>query len=88
MEKAIWFKGGQVAAEDSPKLEELDVLVEGGKISRVANNVEAPDGVEVVDCGGCVIVPAMFDVHVHAREPGARTRKPSKRAARRRSTAG
>jgi dihydroorotase len=70
LEKAIWFKGGQVAAEDSPKLEELDVLVEGGKISRVANNVEAPDGVEVVDCGGCVIVPAMFDVHVHAREPG------------------
>lgn len=59
-----------MAAEDSPELEELDVLVEGGKISRVANNVEAPDGVEVVDCGGCVIVPAMFDVHVHAREPG------------------
>lgn len=70
MEKTTWFKGGRVATEDSPELEALDVLVEGGRISRVAGNVEAPDGVEVVDCGGCVIVPAMFDVHVHAREPG------------------
>jgi len=59
-----------VASEDSPKLEKLDVLVEDGKISRVANDVKAPEGAEVVDCEGCVILPAMFDIHVHAREPG------------------
>ncbi len=59
-----------MATEDSPELEELDVLVEGGKISRVAREIEAPEGTEAVDCDGCVIVPAMFDVHVHAREPG------------------
>ena len=70
MSKAIWFKGGQVASEDSPKLEKLDVLVEGDKISRVGADVKAPEGSEVVDCDGCVIAPAMFDVHVHAREPG------------------
>jgi len=59
-----------VASEDSPKLEKLDVLVEGEKISRVAVDVEAPDDAEIVECEGCVIAPAMFDVHVHAREPG------------------
>jgi dihydroorotase len=29
-----------------------------------------PVGAEVIDCAGCVLVPGMFDVHVHAREPG------------------
>ncbi len=70
MSELIWFKGGRIAAEDSAKLEQLDVLVEGGKIIRVAEEVKAPEGAEVVDCEGCVIAPAMFDVHVHAREPG------------------
>jgi len=70
LSKAIWFKGGEVASEDSPKLERLDVLVEGKKISRVAVDVKAPKGAEVVECEGCVISPAMFDIHVHAREPG------------------
>ncbi len=67
----LLYKGGQIASEDSPKLEELDVLVdEKGVISQVGANLDAPAGTDVVDCPGCVLAPAMFDVHVHAREPG------------------
>lgn len=72
MKKAgvILFKGGQVAAEDALQLKKLDVLIEGDKISQVADDLPVPEGAEVVDCEGCVLAPAMFDMHVHAREPG------------------
>lgn len=64
------FKGGEIATEDSPKLTRADVLVEDGKIVQVAPGIVAGEGTEVVDCTGKVILPALFDVHVHAREPG------------------
>lgn len=64
------FRGGEIASEDSPFLQSADVLVEGDRISRVAARLEVPEGAEVIDCSGCVIMPAMFDLHVHAREPG------------------
>jgi dihydroorotase len=64
------FKGGEIAAETSAKLQSADLLVEDGKIKRVAVSIDAPAGCEVVDCKGKIILPALFDVHVHAREPG------------------
>ncbi|MEM9480835.1 MAG: dihydroorotase [Verrucomicrobiota bacterium] len=67
------FRSAQIASEDSPKLTEADILVgEDGKIAGVGNGLAAPDGAEVeeVDCAGEVILPGLFDVHVHLREPG------------------
>jgi dihydroorotase len=66
----LLFRGGEIASEDSPFLQSADVLVEDGRILRVGANLDAPQGAEIVDCAGCVLMPAMFDVHVHAREPG------------------
>ncbi|MEZ0386436.1 MAG: dihydroorotase [Verrucomicrobium sp.] len=64
------FKGGEIASEDSPKLTRADVLVEDGKIVQLASELTVGEGTEVIDCTGKVILPALFDVHVHAREPG------------------
>ena len=64
------FRGGQIASEDSPFLQSADVLVEGDTLARVGENLEIEGPVEEVDCSGCVLMPAMFDLHVHAREPG------------------
>lgn len=66
----LLFRGGEIASEDSPFLQSADVLVEDGRILRVGVNLDAPQDAEIVDCAGCVLMPAMFDVHVHAREPG------------------
>jgi dihydroorotase len=44
--------------------------VEGGKIVQIAPGLTPKTGTEVVDCTGKIILPALFDVHVHAREPG------------------
>lgn len=69
MSEALLLKGGEIAAEEGP-LRQGDVLLEGGVIKAVGVDLEVPENVRVVDCAGKVVMPAMFDSHVHFREPG------------------
>ena len=69
MSEILLFKGGEVASEDGP-LVKADVLVEDGIVKAMAEALPAQDGARVVDCEGQVIMPALFDAHVHFREPG------------------
>ncbi len=65
------YQNGSVARSDSRELLRADVLVdESGTITAVAPGLKADAHTEVIDCTGCVLVPGMFDLHVHAREPG------------------
>lgn len=64
------YQNASIASEDSPKLRRADVLVEGERITGVAERIEGAEGAEVIDCAGRILLPALFDVHVHAREPG------------------
>lgn len=72
MEKvARLFKNGSIASAESSELVRADVLVGAlGNVQLVQAGITAEAGIEVVDCTDCVLVPGMFDVHVHAREPG------------------
>ena len=65
------FKNGSIVSEDSPEPKRGDVLVdEKGIIQQVAETIEGADDTRTVDCSGCVLVPGMFDLNVHSREPG------------------
>ncbi len=65
------YQNGHITSADSSEVTAADVLVDGdGRIVSVGPALRAPEGAEVVDCGGCVLVPGMFDLHVHSREPG------------------
>ncbi len=64
------YRHAQIASEDSPKLQTADVLVEGEKIIGVAANITGVDKAEIIDCTGRILLPGLFDIHVHAREPG------------------
>jgi imidazolonepropionase-like amidohydrolase len=45
----------------------LRVLVEGNLIKAVAaGNPAAPDGAQVIDCGGRVLMPGLIDAHWHS----------------------
>ncbi|WP_350453719.1 dihydroorotase [Slackia heliotrinireducens] len=46
-----------------------DVLIEGGMIAKVAENIEA-EGAEVRDLTGKYLIPGLVDLHVHFRDPG------------------
>ncbi|MGH9458296.1 MAG: dihydroorotase [Thermoanaerobaculia bacterium] len=48
----------------------LDVLVEDGVVAKVARDIAAPKGVDVLDAAGAVVAPGLIDVHTHLREPG------------------
>lgn len=48
-----------------------DLLILDGAISQISGApLEAPDGVEVRDGSTWVVVPGLYDMHVHLREPG------------------
>lgn len=48
----------------------LDLLLVDGRVAGRGEGLEAPEGAEVLDCSGLVVVPGLIDVHVHLREPG------------------
>jgi dihydroorotase len=48
-----------------------DLLIVDGRIEKIGDGVEAPDGTDVRDASAWVASPGLFDMHVHLREPGA-----------------
>ena len=67
---AYILRKGQLAQEDRPDLWQTDILVEKGRLKAISPDLPAMDGVPEIDCSGRVILPGLFDVHVHLREPG------------------
>lgn len=47
-----------------------DILVQEGKIARIASNIEATVDMKVIDATGKYVIPGMIDDQVHFREPG------------------
>ena len=57
----VWYEGGFTTC---------DVLVEEGRLVKVADCIAPTEGVRVVEAGGKYLLPALVDMHVHLREPG------------------
>ncbi|KAF5075408.1 Dihydroorotase [anaerobic digester metagenome] len=47
-----------------------DLLLQSGKISRIASQIGPEAGWNVIDCNGMLVTPGFIDPHVHLREPG------------------
>ncbi|MDA0768322.1 MAG: dihydroorotase, partial [Verrucomicrobia bacterium] len=65
----IFFQGGQVASEDGAPVV-ADVWVQDGVVKAVGAELKVPEGARVIAAAGKIVSPAMFDAHVHFREPG------------------
>lgn len=65
----IFLQGGDVAYEEGP-LQRADVWIQDGMIKAVAPGLSIPEKAKVIDCAGKIVMPGMFDAHVHFREPG------------------
>lgn len=66
----LFIKNARIASEDSPSLVEADVWVRDGVIQAVGPGLAVESGVRVIDAAGRILMPGMFDAHVHFREPG------------------
>lgn len=51
-------------------LQPAEVLIEDGKITKIARQIDVQRLNEVIDAKGALTLPAAIDVHVHFREPG------------------
>jgi cytosine/adenosine deaminase-related metal-dependent hydrolase len=68
------IKGGCVVTMD-PQLGELpqgDVLIENGRIAAIAPRIEAPDGAEVIDAAGMIVMPGLINGHLHTWQSALR----------------
>ncbi len=66
----LFLKNCLIASEDSPKLMPGHVFVEGGRIAAIGPDLKKPEHAREIDAAQRVLLPAMFDAHVHFREPG------------------
>jgi dihydroorotase len=67
---SLLLRGGRVIDPANNLDAVQDVLLAHGKIERLGQNLEAPEGTEVVDASGKIVCPGFIDMHVHLREPG------------------
>ena len=61
------IRNGLVVLKDS--VEKKDILIENGKIIKIADSIPV-NGSEEIDASGKHVFPGLIDMHVHLREPG------------------
>jgi dihydroorotase len=68
--RRLLLKGGRLVDPSQGLDGALDLLIEDGRVARIAPGLAAERGVEVLDAAGLVVAPGFIDMHVHLREPG------------------
>jgi len=62
----LLVRGGQVFDPEEGQFNRLDVLAADGKVVRMASEISAEAGVQVLDAAGLFVTPGLVDCHVHA----------------------
>lgn len=64
------IKGGRIYDHDGDVHQPAtgDILIAGGRIERVAPNIEPPSGTEIVDAAGKLVVPGFVNAHYHSHD--------------------
>jgi dihydroorotase len=65
----LLIKNGLVVDPEDKISRVCDVLVENGRISQLAQDINSDDA-DIIDAGGKIVMPGIVDMHVHLREPG------------------
>ena len=61
----LLIKNGTVKTMAGPDIENGQVLLDGGKIVAVGQQVDAPADAQVIDAAGCLVTPGLVDGHCH-----------------------
>jgi len=71
----LLIRNTRIASESNAALTPTDILIQGGTITAVGPDLAAPENTRVIDASGRIAMPAMFDAHVHFREPGGEAKE-------------
>lgn len=63
----LLIKNGEIITAD--KRTKADILIEDETISAIGENLQAPEGAEVIDASGKYVFPGFIDPHVHIYLP-------------------
>ena len=66
---SLLIRGGRLVDPATRRDGLFDLLIEDGKVSRIAENLPV-SGADVFDAAGLLVFPGFIDLHVHLREPG------------------
>ena len=61
----ILIQGGLVKTITGGDIENGQVLIDGGKIVAIGQNLDVPEGTQVYDATGCMVTPGFIDAHCH-----------------------
>ena len=62
----VLVKNGTVLTAIRGTLENTDILIQNGKITRVGKGLMAPSGAQIIDATGKFITPGIIDCHSHS----------------------
>ncbi|MFT5999569.1 MAG: imidazolonepropionase-like amidohydrolase [Neolewinella sp.] len=62
---SIHIKNGTVLTVTNGIMENADVVIENGLITRIGKNLKTPSGAKVVDATGQFVMPGIIDAHSH-----------------------
>ena len=62
---AIVIKSGHLIDPKNSINEVMDIAIAGGKVIRVAKNIDTAKAIQVVDAKGMYVTPGLIDAHVH-----------------------
>src|SRR5680860_18492 len=68
----IIIRNGLILNPDSRRQDESDILIMGGIVKEIKNNIQFKENVPVkeINASGLYICPGFTDMHVHLRDPG------------------
>ena len=70
MTTRLILKGGRVIDPSNGRDGAFDVLIEDGRVARVAKDLPVDDAEVMEIARGWIVAPGLVDMHVHLREPG------------------
>jgi len=68
--QAIHIRGGRLIDPRQDVDDELDVIVQDGRVARIGKGLDTPSGALLCDARGKIVAPGLVDLHAHLREPG------------------
>ena len=68
--QAIHIRGGRLIDPRQGTDDELDVIVQDGRVARIGKGLDTPSGALLCDARGKIVAPGFVDLHAHLREPG------------------